>query len=178
MVGIGSRTCRGGRSWGLSSCANPLPLGGVQMVVRRKLQLRLLVVSMTAAPRVQSVSAIGPSANRYYSKSQLRDNHLSILPTRTLQTPSAFANRAQLSAAATHRNTYAGEMLVTHDATRTAYNLFKMCPSPQSVGILGQLDNFNPPKTDELAAAEVPKQKLGFGGVWGVAGEQTSCRWK
>ncbi|XP_039445289.1 uncharacterized protein LOC120424985 [Culex pipiens pallens] len=178
MVGIGSRTCRGGRSWGLSSCANPLPLGGVQMVVRRKLQLRLLVVSMTAAPRVQSVSAIGPSANRYYSKSQLRDNHLSILPTRTLQTPSAFANRAQLSAAATHRNTYAGEMLVTHDATRTAYNLFKMCPSPQSVGSLGQLDNFNPPTADELAAAEVPKQKLGFGGVWGVAGEQTSCRWK
>uniref|UniRef100_A0A8D8C6F8 (northern house mosquito) hypothetical protein n=1 Tax=Culex pipiens TaxID=7175 RepID=A0A8D8C6F8_CULPI len=66
MVGIGSRTCRGGRSWGLSSCANPLPLGGVQMVVRRKLQLRLLVVSMTAAPRVQSVSAIGPSANRSF----------------------------------------------------------------------------------------------------------------
>ncbi|KAL1380034.1 hypothetical protein pipiens_003654 [Culex pipiens pipiens] len=62
-------------------------------------------------------------SNRYYSKSQLRDNHLSILPTRTLQTPSAFANRAQLSAAATHRNTYAGEMLVTHDATRTAHIL-------------------------------------------------------
>ncbi|XP_038115230.1 uncharacterized protein LOC119768696 isoform X2 [Culex quinquefasciatus] len=64
-------------------------------------------------------------------------------------------------------------MLVTHDATRTACNLFKTCPGPQSVGSLGQMDNFNPPTADELAAAAVPKQKLGFGGVWGVAAAST-----
>lgn len=57
----------------------------------------------------------------------------------------------------THRNTHAEEILVTHDTTAAADDLFKTCPGPPSVGSPGkldELDDFNPRASDEPAGAQ------------------------
>lgn len=52
---------------------------------------------------------------------------------------------------------------MTHDATRTAYNLFKTCPGPQVGRQPRPTGRFESTADEPAATSSVPKQKLGFG---------------